>query len=120
MNSEKYLYFRKVASLADDDDDESSALFPIRSLYRVSTNSNNILFYFEPIYNKTNPGEISSDSVTVAATSAANARTLVRGLFEVIKTADVVRINVYDEVDDTSDLNASLISSISSISINTT
>ena len=120
MNSEKYLYFRKVASLADDDDDESSAFFPVRSLYRVSTASNTILFYFEPIYNKNNPGYNAAHSVVVAATSAGNARTLVRGLFEAIKTADVVRINVYDEVDDTSDLKASLISSIGSISINTT
>ena len=49
--NEKYVYFRYVTDVADDDDRTSSVMFPLSSFRGVTTiNNGNIVFYFKTIH----------------------------------------------------------------------
>lgn len=128
MTSDKCMYFRKVAAVADDDDAAASCAFPVGSFKGASYDgsTNVLVFYFEGMhdYNPIADSNGQVDNIVVSIVSDLKSRIVLDSLTKEIQTGESPVIVIYDEVDDSSFLSnhgytpSSYISSISSITIN--
>ena len=98
--NEKYVYFRIVTNVADDDDRLSSVMFPLSSFRGVTTiSSGNIVFYFKTIHEMINRAGGDRDNVWVTCT-AGQEKATIQSILEEFSTGDNIFITVADKVTD--------------------
>ena len=96
--NEKYVYFRIVTDVADDDDRTSSVMFPLSSFRGATTlSSGNLVFYFKTIHEFKTFATGQRDHVWVTCTAGAERATLT-AILEEFATGDNIFITVADKV----------------------
>ena len=98
--NEKYVYFRIVTDVADDDDRTSSVMFPLSSFRgAVTISSGNIVFYFKTIHEMVIRAGGDRDNVWVTCT-AGQEKATIQAILKEFATGDNIFITVADKVTD--------------------
>ena len=96
--NEKYVYFRIVTDVADDDDKASSVMFPLSSFRGVNTiSSGNLVFYFKTIHEMVIRAGGDRDFVWVTCTGGEE-KTTIQAILKEFATGDDIFITVADKV----------------------
>ena len=112
---ERYVYFRTTATLADDDDDESSCLFPLSSFISAYTaGATTIILRFKKM--KVSKSDGSYDNIRVT-TSSGNSGTALNAIVEEFSTGENYFIVIGDDESGTEDYINSAISAVAAIDI---
>tara|TARA_R100001594_G_scaffold74243_1_gene108894 strand:- start:4604 stop:4966 length:363 start_codon:yes stop_codon:yes gene_type:complete len=114
--NEKYLYFRNVTSIGDDDDTAGSVMFPVSSVRGIYTMTATLLFVSiePPIHLNKKMGSAVHDYASILVSSGKGPE-VINALNEEIATGDNYFIVVGDDVTSeylTSDITSIGVSSI--------
>jgi len=95
---EKYVYFRNVSDVADDDDQTSSCLFPLSSFmggYTVTANL--LILHFKCMHDFRTNSSSSRDNVILTTTSG-SAGSVFESLMKEFSTGENYFIEIADDV----------------------
>ena len=107
--TEKYLYFRTIATLSDDDQAQDSVCYPLRKLvgFEMGTfgdadaTADDDLFtiIFESLHNDTAGQNANYDTITVNITTDNNAKEVWKGMCDAFANSNQSFLVVADDVD---------------------
>jgi hypothetical protein len=112
ISGDKYLYFRKVSDVADDDAYGDSVSFPVSSIVSMQYTATVVDIYFRNLFDQVGGWDDNVDFVKLAV-GTATGDDVIESIVKEIQTGEDHTIVVYDEVTDaTVDSNISAITSI--------
>jgi hypothetical protein len=95
---EKYVYFRNVSDVADDDDRQSSCLFPLSSFVGgYTTSAVSIVLFFKCMHEYKAKANISRDSITIT-TSSGLSGSIFNSIMQEFSTGENYFIEIADDV----------------------